>query len=73
MKEFGFSADELLVVDDLKPGYDMARAAGVKIAYAAWGQKNAPEVAALMENWCDYSFDSTKKFTDFLFPQAMNP
>ena len=73
MEEFGYTGEQLLVVDDLKPGCDMARAAGVKIAYAGWGHKNAPEIAALMENWCDYSFDSMEKFTEFLFPGDMNP
>mgnify|MGYP006896807563 CR=1 FL=1 len=27
MKTFGYAPEELLVVDDLKPGFDMARAA----------------------------------------------
>ena len=36
MARLGFRADELLMVDDLKPGYDMARAAGVDFVAAGW-------------------------------------
>lgn len=36
MQTFDLHPDELLMVDDLKPGYDMARAAGVPFAAALW-------------------------------------
>ena len=36
MKRYGLSPGEVLVVDDLKPGYDMARAAGVDFAAAGF-------------------------------------
>ena len=36
MARLGLRPEELLVVDDLKPGYDMARAAGVPFAAAGW-------------------------------------
>jgi beta-phosphoglucomutase-like phosphatase (HAD superfamily) len=36
LRAFGCAADEALVVDDLKPGLDMARAAGVPFAAAGW-------------------------------------
>ena len=43
---------EVLVVDDLKPGYDMARAAGVPFAAAAWAG-DYPVVAAFMQAKCE--------------------
>ena len=67
MERFGFTARELLVVDDLKPGYDMARAAGVDMAFAAWGRNNVPEIPAFMKQYCDFSFDTVEELEAFLF------
>lgn len=67
MQRFGFTARELLVVDDLKPGYDMARAAGVDMAFAAWGRNNVPEIPAFMKQYCDFSFDTVEELEAFLF------
>lgn len=53
MKRFNLSADEILVVDDLKPGYDMARAAGVDIAAASWAH-NVRGIAEFMQANCNY-------------------
>ena len=36
MEKYNLSKSEILVVDDLKPGYDMAKAAGVDFAAAGW-------------------------------------
>lgn len=36
MKRYGLRPEEVLVIDDLKPGLDMARAAGVVFAAAGW-------------------------------------
>ena len=35
-RRFGLKPEELIVLDDLKPGYDMAKAAGVPFAAAGW-------------------------------------
>ncbi len=61
------SPGELLMVDDLKPGRDMAAAVGVDMVYAGWSRSNAPELGELMRSWCDYSFDSPWGLYDFLF------
>ena len=53
MKRFNLSTDEILVVDDLKPGYDMARAAGVDIAAAAWAH-NVRGIVEFMQANCNY-------------------
>ena len=42
MARLGFRSDALLMVDDLKPGYDMARAAGVDFLAAGWSNDLAP-------------------------------
>lgn len=67
MKKYGFSREEMLVVDDMKPAYEMASKAGVPIAFAAWGRKDYPEISAEMRAICDYSFDSTEELERFLF------
>ena len=67
METYGLTPADLLVVDDLKPGCDMAKNTGVEIAYAGWGRKNVPEIGQLMRSWCDYSFDATGELHEFLF------
>ena len=67
MKRYGLSPSQLLVVDDMKPAWEMASNAGVPIAFAAWGRKDYPEIAAEMRTLCDFSFDSTEELEKFLF------
>ena len=52
-KEKTFGPEELLVVDDLKPGHDMARAAGVPFAAAGWAN-DIPEIEQFMRKNCDH-------------------
>ena len=52
-KAFSLSPDELLVVDDLKPGHDMAAAAGVAFAAAGWAYR-IPSIEAFMRKNCDF-------------------
>ena len=44
MAEFSLSPADILVVDDLKPGFDMARAAGCAYAAALWAYADVPEM-----------------------------
>lgn len=67
MKTYGFSPAQLLMVDDLKPGCDMAKNAGVAIAYAGWSRDNVPEITEYMRDICDYSFFNVDSFYQFLF------
>lgn len=67
MEKYGFSPDQLLVVDDMKPAVQMARDAGVRIAFAGWGRIEFPGICADMEALCDHSFYSTKELENFLF------
>ena len=52
MKTFSLSPSQLLVVDDLKPGYDMSRAAGVPFAAAGWAN-DIPRIETFMRQNCD--------------------
>ncbi len=69
-KRFGFSPSQMLVIDDMKPAWEMASAAGVPIAFAAWGRKDYPEIAAEMRSLCNFSFDTTKDLENFLFSEV---
>ena len=53
MERFALRPEELLVVDDLKPGHDMARAAGVLFAAAGWAN-DIPEIEQFMRKNCDH-------------------
>ena len=66
MKTFGLKAGELLVVDDLKPGYDMARAAGVPFA-AAGRANDIPQIEEFMRKNCGLYFKTVEELRRFLF------
>ena len=51
MKTYDFSADEMLVVDDLKPGVVMAHAANIPVAAAGWSHCIA-EIQQYMRDNC---------------------
>ena len=55
MERLGFRADELLMVDDLKPGYDMARAAGVDFVGAGWSNDLEPIERFMRKNCRHYA------------------
>ena len=57
--------DEVLVVDDLKPGYDMARGAGVRFAAAGWAY-DVPEIEDFMRKNCDYYLESVEELKALL-------
>lgn len=67
MARYNLSSAQLLAVDDMKPGAEMAKKAGIPIAYAGWCRQGHPELAAEMKNICDFSFNSTKELEKFLF------
>ena len=67
MEKYNLSPDQLLVVDDMKPAWEMSRKVGVSIAFAGWGKQNCPEIIREMTAICDFSFDSTQELYQFLF------
>ncbi len=66
-KEYSISADEILVVDDMKFAVEMSKNAGCPIAFAGWSRKDFPTICAEMEQLCDFSFYSAKELKNFLF------
>jgi len=67
MEKYQLRPEQLLVVDDLKPAWEMARKAGVPIAFAAWSKQNVPQIIEEMTKLCDFSFSSTEELEKFLF------
>lgn len=67
MQRYQLTPEQLLVVDDMKPAYEMASRAGVSIAFAGWGRTEYPQVYAEMQRLCDYTFDSCAQLEHFLF------
>ena len=60
MEKYRLLPSEILVVDDLKPGYDMARAAGVDFAAAGWAY-DVPEIADFMRKNCDFYLEKVEE------------
>ena len=70
MAKYGYTQSQLLVVDDMKPAWEMARSAGVPIAFAGWGRTDCPEITEEMTRLCDFSFTSPKDLEHFLFDKV---
>ena len=64
-RTLGFAPEEMLMVDDLKPGFDMARAGGVPFAAAGWGF-DIPRIEAYMRENCDVYFKTVAEFAAWL-------
>lgn len=72
MRRLGLSPAQLLMVDDLKPGWEMARAAGVPFAAACWAH-SVPQIRAFMRAEADRCFDTPEALGRWLFPDAYDP
>lgn len=67
MAKYSLKPTQLLVVDDMKPAWEMASKVGVPIAFAGWGRLDCPELSQQMRQLCDFSFTSTEDLEKFLF------
>ncbi len=68
MKRYNLSPSEIVVVDDLKPGYDMARGAGVDFCASGWAY-DVPEIEDFMRRHCDYYLKSVDELRKLLFEE----
>lgn len=66
MRTLSLAPEDLLVVDDLKPGYDMARAAGVPFAAACWAH-HVPSIVSFMQANSDVCFSTPEALEAYLF------
>ncbi|MBN1648283.1 MAG: HAD family hydrolase [Spirochaetales bacterium] len=67
LKKTGLNASEGLVVDDLKPGLEMARAAGADFCAAGWGH-HVPQIEHYMRRHADYFALTVDDLQWILFP-----
>lgn len=65
MRRLEVESHEILVVDDLKPGVDMAARAGVDVAAAGWSH-DIPAIRTFMEQRCVAYFETVAQFAEFI-------
>ena len=65
MRRFALTPAELLMIDDLKPGFDMARAAGVDFAAVGWAN-DIPQIEEFMRRNCSLYFKTVAQLGRFL-------
>ena len=66
MAAMDLEPEELLVVDDLKPGYDMAKQRAVPFAAAGWAY-DIPEIRDFMQQNCPLYFETVEGLYRYLF------
>ena len=64
-EKFGLEKEDILMIDDLKPGLDMAKAAGIDFAAACWCF-DIPENEKHMREHANFVFKSVEDFRKFL-------
>jgi phosphoglycolate phosphatase/pyrophosphatase PpaX len=69
MEAYHLSPADLLMVDDLKTGLQMAKAASVPIAAALWCRQDSPEIIEYMTERCNFAFHTTGELYKFLFEE----
>ncbi|MCR5664738.1 MAG: HAD hydrolase-like protein [Oscillospiraceae bacterium] len=65
MQRFALRPDELLMIDDLKPGYDMALRCGVDFAAVGWSN-DVKQIETFMRQNCQYYFKTVAELAAFL-------
>ena len=65
LRRFELAPSEVLMIDDLKPGYDMARAVGVDFAAVGWAN-DIPQIESFMRQNCRLYFKTVAELAAFL-------
>ena len=65
LRRYALSPSELLMIDDLKPGYDMATACGVDFAAVGWAN-DIPAIERFMRQNCQNYFKTVAELAAFL-------
>lgn len=66
MARFGLRPEDMLVIDDLKPGFDMAAECGVAFAGVGWSN-DIPAIESFMRESCPNYFKTVAELGRFLF------
>lgn len=70
MEKYQLQPSEILVVDDLKPAWQMCQKVHVPLAFAGWSKLEVPGIFREMETLCQFSFRSPRELYDFLFTDS---
>ena len=65
LRTFSLEPTEVLMIDDLKPGYDMAARVGVDFAAAGWAN-DVTEIEHFMRQNCRLYFKTVQELSDYL-------
>lgn len=65
LRRYDLAPSELLMIDDLKPGYDMAAACGVDFAAVGWAN-DIPAIERFMRQNCQNYFKTVAELAAFL-------
>lgn len=65
LKRFNLQETEALMIDDLKPGMEMARRCNVDVASAGWSH-SIPEIREQMKKESKYYFETVEQFNQFI-------
>ncbi len=65
LKAFNIKTGHALILDDLKPGVLMAKAAGIHATAAGWSHR-IPMIREYMQAHCIAYFQTVKEFADFI-------
>lgn len=66
LRRFSLQPQEVLMVDDMPQGGQMAHAVGVSFACAGW-YGMLPQIQSQMQAQCDFFFSTVEAFSHFLF------
>ena len=66
IEKYSLSPSEMLMVDDLKPGFDMAMSAGIDFAAAGWAYR-VPAIESFMRAHSKYYLETTEELYKILF------
>ena len=67
MARYGYRPEQMLVVDDLKPAWEMCQKVNVAIAFAGWSKLEVPIISEEMTRLCNYAFSDVDALYRFLF------
>lgn len=65
LRRFNLQESEALVLDDLKPGMEMAKQCNVDFAAAGWSH-SIPEIKSQMKSESKYYFETVEQFNHFI-------
>lgn len=66
MKKYALKSNEIVMIDDLKPGYDMAKKCEIDFAAAGWAYE-LPEIRDFMRKNSDYYLEKVDSLSNLIF------